>query len=66
MAKIEIRDVSRHYTTYSRADGSGEDNVWECYVVLYGGYEVYRSWSRIKAERYAARFMNTAARRRAA
>lgn len=65
MAKIEIKDVSRQFRTYG-TDGGGEDHWFEEYVVLYGGFEVYRNMSRMKAERYAARFLNTQARKRVA
>jgi hypothetical protein len=53
MARIEIKDLSRAYTTYSRADGSGEEHYNEEYAVAVDDREVLRTWSRIEAEDFA-------------
>jgi hypothetical protein len=64
VAKIEIKDESRCYTSYSRADGSGVEDWEEEYVVLQDGVEQLRTRSKIEAERYAARLANTKARQK--
>ena len=54
MAELEIKDVSRCYTSYDQ-DGSGVEDWVEEYIVLHKGYEVQRFSSIIKAERFVAR-----------
>jgi hypothetical protein len=53
MARVEIKDLSREFMTYSRADGSGEEHYNEEYAVAVDGVEVLRTWSRMEAEDFA-------------